>query len=99
MEHLNRVVKNGIRGLGANKAEMAMIRLGKCVDTVSDVMENYDKEHGINALSEHHTKASKNKDLDIVIQELLTRQNPFVMVPGRKHQNISVPKTSLLLSL
>ena len=99
MEHLNRVVKNGIRGLGANKAEMAMIRLGKCVDTVADVMEHYDDEHGVNAPSGHHTKASENKDLDIVIQELLTRNNPFVPVPGRKHPHISVPKTSLLLSL
>ena len=46
MEYLNRVVKNGIRGLGANKTETAMIRLGKCVNTISDVMENnyYDNE-------------------------------------------------------
>lgn len=95
MEHLNRIVKNGIRGLGANKAETAMIWLGKCVDTVSEVMENYDNEHGINAPSAHHTKASENKDLDI-LQELSTRNNPFVVVPGRKHRHVSVPKTRLL---
>ena len=96
MERLSRVVKNGIRGLGANKTETVIIRLEKWVNTISDVMENYDNEHGVNALSGYHTKTSKDKDLDIVIQELLIRQNPFVMVPGRKHQNISVPKTSLL---
>ena len=49
----------------------------------------------VNALSGYHTKAFEDEDLDIV----LTRQNPFVMVPGRIHQNISVPKTSLLLVL
>lgn len=89
MEHLNRIVKNEIRGLGANK----------CVYTVSDVMENYDDEHGVNAISGHHTKASKNKDLDIVTQELLTRNNPFVIVSGRKYQHVSIPKSSLLVSL
>ena len=92
---MNRVVKNGIRGLSANKIETAMIRLAKCVNTISDVMENY-YEHGVNGLSGYYTKASEDNDLDIDIQDVLTRHNPFVMVPGKKHQNISVPKASLL---
>lgn len=31
MEHLNRIVKTAIEGLGANKTEKAIIRAGKCV--------------------------------------------------------------------
>ena len=32
MEHLNRVLKDGIKGLGANKIEKAITRLGKCIN-------------------------------------------------------------------
>ena len=32
MEHLNRVLKDGIKGLGANKSERAITRLGKCIN-------------------------------------------------------------------
>ena len=99
MEHLNRIVKNGIHGLGANKAEKAMVRVGKCVDSISDVLTTYDDELGINAPSGQHTIASQQKDLDLVIQELTTRVNPFIKVPGRRHRHVNIPKTTLLQSL
>ena len=99
MEHLNRIVKNGIHGLGANKAEKAMVCVGKCVDSISDVLTTYDDELGINAPSGQHTIASQQKDLDLVIQELTTRVNPFIKVPGRRHRHVNIPKTTLLRSL
>ena len=37
MEHLNRVLKDGIKGLGANKTDRAITRLGKCIDSIYKV--------------------------------------------------------------
>ena len=94
MEHLNRVVKNGIHGLGANKAEKAMIRIGKCVDSVAYVLYNIMTMNL--APSGQHTIASQQKDLDLLMQELTTRVNPFIQLHGRKHSHVNVPNNTLL---
>ena len=40
MEHLNRVIKDGIKGLGANKTVKAIARLGKCINIVDNILTN-----------------------------------------------------------
>ena len=47
MEHLNRVVKTAIDGLGANKTEKAIQRVGKCVREFIHIMDAYDKQAGV----------------------------------------------------
>ena len=98
MEHLNRIVKTGVRGLGANKAENAMIRIGKCVDSVAQVLATYDEEHGVKKLLGHHTIASAEKDLDLLLNELST-QKTFTQVSGQRHAHIPIPKTTLMQSV
>ena len=36
MEHLNRLCKEAVQGLGANKTPDAIVRIGKCIGKVSD---------------------------------------------------------------
>ncbi len=44
MEHMNRIVKTVISGLGANKTEKAIIvRAGKSVGLLSDILAAYDE--------------------------------------------------------
>ena len=99
MEHLYRIVKTGVRGLGANKAENAMIRIGKCVDSVAQVLATYDEEHGVKKVLGHHTIASAEKDLDLLLKNELSTQNTFTQVSGRRHAHILIPKTTLLQSV
>lgn len=47
MEHMNRIVKTTIDGLGANKTEKAIVRAGRSVGSFSKVLESYDKDRKI----------------------------------------------------
>ena len=59
MEHLNRVLKDSIRGLGANKMERAITRLGKCIDSFDQVLTNYDEDLQVPSVSGNHIKLTK----------------------------------------
>ena len=43
-EHLNRVIKDAIRDLGANKTEVAKVRAGKALGTLDPVLRKFDAE-------------------------------------------------------
>ena len=48
MEHLNRLVKTAMEGLGANKANVkAMTRMGKAVGLLSHIMQSFDEETNV----------------------------------------------------
>ena len=63
MEHLNRVAKTSIEGLGSNKSEKAILRVGKGINSLVKVLDQYDKENKVVQVSGHHTKKSTAKDL------------------------------------
>ena len=42
MEHLNRLCKTSIQGLGANKSEKA---IGKTISVLGDLLKNFDRHH------------------------------------------------------
>ncbi len=44
MEHLNRIAKTAVDGLGANKTQNAIDRVGKTVSTLTETLEMFDKE-------------------------------------------------------
>ena len=92
MEHLNRVLKDGIRGLGANKTDRAITRLGKCIDSVDQVLTNFDVHHNVHTTSDYHTAASLQKDIDIIVEELSKNVRPFSHTKGRCHKKIKVTK-------
>ncbi len=41
MEHLNRIVKTAVLGLGANKTEKAISRASKAIGVISEIMDSY----------------------------------------------------------
>ena len=92
MEHLNRVLKDGIRGLGANKTERAITRLGKCIDSFDQVLTNYDEDLQVPSVSGNHTIASLEKDIKLIVGELTNRVRPFSYFQGRSHKHIKLTK-------
>lgn len=53
-EHLNRVVKDAIRGLGANKTEPAILHVGKALGTLEPVLRQFDAENKVKKPSGTH---------------------------------------------
>lgn len=70
IEHLNRLCKTAINGLGANKSQKAIIRVGKTVGVMDDLMDNFDSVNDVAVTSDKHTSTSMEKDLKIVLTEL-----------------------------
>ena len=70
MEHHNRVAKEAIIGLGANKMHKEICRSGKVLGTISPVLNNLDKECGVADVSGLHTKPTTERDVSIVVQLL-----------------------------
>ncbi len=87
LEHLNRLLKEAIHNLRANKTEKAIVRVGKCIGPLYHTLSQFDVEHGIKEPSEHHTTASSEKDLEHVLTEL-QKINPFTSMPGRYHESL-----------
>ena len=98
MEHLNRVAKIAIAGLGANKSQKAIQRIGKAFGTVSLSLENFDAISNVPAESGAHTTRSSEKDLLKIIKEL-AKPKVFSTIPGRKHKSFCSMKTNLIRSL
>ena len=77
MEHLNQVLKDGIKGLGANKTDRAITRLGKCINSIDDILNTFDEDHQVHHTSGHHTEASAKKDIEVITEELTKKVRPF----------------------
>ena len=88
MEHLNRVAKEVIKELGANKTHKTICHVGKALGTISPVLDNFDKECGIADVSGLHTKPTIEKDVSIVVQ-LLQKSEVFRQKTDRKHVSFS----------
>ena len=88
MEHMNRLCKDSVSHLGANKTPQAIVKVGKALGGLKAILNHYDKLMGINTCSSH-TRRSDNEDLKKVVAELIENK-VFVADPGRKHD--SFPK-------
>ena len=84
LEHLNRVCKEAIQHLGANKTPRAVSRIGKVVGIVSEALRHFDKVSGIEHRSGRHTCKSDDKDMKMVLNELMTSK-VFVPCDSRAH--------------
>ena len=58
MEHLNRLVKTSIRGLGANNTANSIMRVSKVIHVLSPVVNKFDSENEVAKESGRHGKAS-----------------------------------------
>ena len=96
MEHLNRMVKMSINGLGANKTEKAIVRAGKSVGSFSKSLVNFDYQAGVPSISGMHSQKSMSKDLKVIIQQLL---NANIFDTSHAHESFAKLKTNLIRKL
>ena len=88
MEHLNRVCKDAITGLGANKTEKSITRIGKAIGPLMTITSNYDKSVlGNVTKSSRRLVASSEKDRNLIMTELIGRACVFDEIPGRRYKN------------
>ena len=95
MEHLNRLLKDAISHLGANKTPPAILRASKAIGVVKDILCQFDATTGV-WFTGKHTRRSENEDLKKVITELSQRQ-VFSYKCGRAHHMFPSFKCSKLL--
>ena len=70
MEHLNRICKGSIKGLGPTKTAKCITRVGKALGTIVPILDNFDEDNCVPASSGRHHTANSDKDLNILIHEL-----------------------------
>lgn len=93
-EHLNRVVKDSIRGLHANKTEKAITRVGKTLGTLSPLLDNFDHVNMVRKASGAHKAPRFTKDRDLIVQHL-QKCNIFTCHEGRSHSSFPKPRDVL----
>ena len=98
MEHLNRLLKDAIRALGANKTPRAITRLGKCIAPLGDLLDNYDTVHQVTAHRADHSIPTSEKDMTCMPKEL-HGAGVFSNIPGCKHRSFKTFKNNPVLSL
>ena len=81
----------GIWGLGVNKTEKAIVRVGKSLGTLSHVLDQYDLDNGVPNVSSVRSFPGAERDRDMVIDEL----QKFSRVSFRSHPSFQKPKNML----
>ena len=94
MEHLNRIAKDAIKSLGANKTKRAIERVGKSIGMLSPLLHQFDQEHGLKPISGAHHRANLQKDLGIIVAELM-KVDIFSIQADRKYPTFQSPRDLL----
>ena len=94
MEHLNRIAKDAIKGMGTNKTEKSVMRVGRAIGTITPLLANFDEENCIPTPSGVHHAPGSEKDRNIVVSEL-RKAKLFTLTTGRKHPSFPHPKSVL----
>ena len=95
IEHLNKVVRECIEGLGASKTERAIVRAGKAIRITEDILQSFDEQHSVRCASGRHVIASTMNDQSKIVQDLV-KWRTFSSISNRKPHS-SCPKTKSLL--
>lgn len=93
-EHLNRVVKDCIAGLGANKTEAAVTKVGKALGTLAPVLETFDADNHVKLPSGAHRAPSWIKDRDLIVERLVQNE-AFSIKEDRQHPTFKNPRDFL----
>ena len=85
MEHLNRICKQAVAHLGANKTPASILKISHALGMLQKMMHNFDNILGVAPVCMKHTKSSDDKDLMLMVKEL-NKASVFDYVEGRHHQ-------------
>lgn len=98
MEHLNKLCKTSIQGLGANKSVKAIQRVGKTVGVTDDLINNFDLQNNVASISGVHNEKSMEKDLNMIIKEL-QEIRAFKVTSDKVHDSFKNLSTNLIRTL
>ena len=87
MEHLNRTLKDYLKGLGSNISDSTILQTGKSLRGLMDITAYFDELCDIPPTSLHHTKHSASKDEQLILKELTSESRVFDYIPGRCHRS------------
>ena len=93
-EHLNRLCKTAVKGLGGNKTEKCICRVARAIGTIAPVLDNFDSDNRVSVCSSAHKISSSEKDMRSIVTEL-SRSAVFSYCPGRSHPSFSKPRIPL----
>jgi hypothetical protein len=89
MEHLNKLLKRLILGLGANVTEDSMVVISRCINRLQHVTSTLDVELNITPEQSRHTRAADDEDERLILHELVHKSSTFRSIPGRQHRSQS----------
>lgn len=87
VEHLNRIVKNAIRFLGANKTEKSITRVGRAIGTLAPVL---DDDNTVIVSSGRQKQPNAQKDIEVVVNKLIKAD--CLVNKGTKGRHSQFPK-------
>jgi len=64
-----KLLKDLIRGLGANKTENSIISISKAAPIISDISQNFDNMLGMKKYKTNHKKRSSAEDIGILLKK------------------------------
>ena len=81
LEHLNRILKDYLNGIGPNISKNTIVQASKSLKCLLQVSNHFDQVCNVRSVSMDHTKSSSQQDRDKIIHEL----EVFYYIPGRYH--------------
>lgn len=93
-EHLNRLCKECVKGLGSNKTKESIVRCSKAMGILQEMLDNFDKSNNVSIPSGAHQPLSYHQDLQLITEQL-QQSRIFDIIPKRKHQHFKKPKNLL----
>lgn len=88
MEHLNRVCKDVVSHLKANKSKTALLRVGKVVGILDQIISNFNDENLITTTSGKHSVPDASRDVRKVVA-VLCEENALKYKPNRCHPSFT----------
>ena len=96
-ENLNREVKKGIKGMGANKTPKAIERLSRAAGGTMKIVKAVDSALGTKAKSSDHSHKTSLKE-NIIISDLVGLK-PFKYIEGREREGFPDASSDTLNTL
>ena len=94
-EHLNKLCKDLVKGLGSNKTKENTIRCSKAMGVLHDFLANFDELNQVPSTNGAHSSPSFKEDVKLIVNELNTARVFSVTSNDRKHHSFQKPKDIL----
>lgn len=96
MEHLNRLCKASLSGLGSNLTDNSVIRVGKSIGRLIPIMQQFDVVNGIPPQCDRHSNRSRKGDIEKVVKQLNETSIVFTKLMRRKHTRFPKFRSNLM---